>query len=196
MRYLILFSILFLSFQGTAAPFPATSTSALTDLNKGLYFLHRGFTLSVADTDWRPLAKTEESLADSIRFASKENADGSLSVRIDYLSQNTTLELYSRKWMRDYPSYGFEVASAKTIQLNGHPTLVVDMYARSKEKQIRQVISKNNDRVVIMTCIDNKASFNNTLKECNKIIKSLAWVEEKNPTTPAATPKTAPGETL
>ncbi len=175
MKKLIFILTLFIGSVVCAAPYPATSTSAITNLDKGLYFLHKGFTLSVEDTSWRPLAKTEDSLADSIRFAAKEKADGSLSVRLDNVSQNTSLELYSRKWMRDYPSYGFEVASAKTIQLNGFPTLVVDMYARAKEKQIRQVISKNDNKVVIMTCIDNKSTFSDTLKECNKIIKSLSW---------------------
>ena len=175
MKKLIFILTLIIGSVVRAAPYPATSTSAITNLDKGLYFLHKGFTLSVEDTSWRPLAKTEDSLADSIRFAAKEKADGSLSVRLDNVSQNTSLELYSRKWMRDYPSYGFEVASAKTIQLNGFPTLVVDMYARAKEKQIRQVISKNDNKVVIMTCIDNKSTFSDTLKECNKIIKSLSW---------------------
>jgi hypothetical protein len=158
-----------------AAPHPATSSSVLTAPEKGLYFQHKGFNLKTEGTTWVPVASTE-SVLDTVRFSSPDkNEKGSLSVRTDSVAKNASLELYTRKWMRDYPSYGFEVLSAKSFTLNGQPALVVDMLSRSKNKQIRQVILKKDARVAVMTCLDDKATFNKSLQSCNRIIQSFTW---------------------
>ncbi|WP_374075640.1 hypothetical protein [Bdellovibrio bacteriovorus] len=183
--------LLSLPLLSLAAPYPATSSSALTAPEKGLYFLHKGFTLKTEGTNWVPVPGTEQSLLDTVRFSSKDNPkDGSLSIRTDKVAKSASLDLYTRKWMRDYPNYGFEVISAKNFTLNGSPALVVDMLSRSKNKQIRQVILKNEDRVAIMTCLDNKATFNKSLQSCNQIMKSFSWNAsdtsvEKSETVPA-----------
>lgn len=166
-----------------AAPHPATSSSALTNPEKGLYFLHKGFTLKTEGTDWVPVANSEERLLDTVRFAAKDKDQGKglLSIRTDKVAKTASLELYTRKWMRDYPNYGFEVISAKNFELNGSPALVVDMLSRSKNKQIRQVVLKHDERVAIMTCLDDKATFSKTLKSCNQIMKSFSWTSATPP---------------
>lgn len=161
-----------------AAPYPATSSSAFTAPEKGLYFLHKGFKLKTEGTNWIPVTGTEQSLLDTVRFSAKDkNNGGSLSIRTDKIAKTASLDLYTRKWMRDYPNYGFEVISAKNFILNRSPALVVDMLSRAKNKQIRQVILKNEDRVAIMTCLDDKAEFNKALQNCNQIMKSFEWTE-------------------
>lgn len=176
MKSFLLLTLLILPFHSVAAPYPATSSSALTNPEQGLYFLHKGFTLKTEGTNWVPTANSE-SLLDTVRFSSKEknSKEGSLSIRTDKIPKNASLELYTRKWMRDYPNYGFEVLSAKNFSLNGSPALVVDMLSRSKNKQVRQLILKNEDRVAIMTCVDNKDSFAKSLQNCNRIMKSFTW---------------------
>lgn len=173
MKSLIFLLILFPGLS-LAAPHPATSSSALTAPEKGLYFQHKGFNLKTEGTDWLPVAT--ESVLDTVRFSSKDkDAKGSLSIRTDSVAKNASLELYTRKWMRDYPSYGFEVLSAKNFTLNGQPALVVDMLSRSKNKQIRQVILKKDARVAVMTCLDDQESFKKSLQSCNRIIQSFSW---------------------
>lgn len=160
----------------SAAPHPATSTSALTAPEKGLYFNFRGFNLKTAGTNWVGL-NSSESVLDTVKLgpAGASGIDTSLSVRTDKLSKNANLELYTRKWMRDYPSYGFEVLASKSFSLNGSPALLVDMLSRSKNKQIRQVILKNEDVVAVMTCMDQREKFDQTLAQCNQIMKTFAW---------------------
>lgn len=180
MKYILLFTLYCLpfcvSFRTVAAPYPATSSSALTNPDHGLYFLHKGFTLKTEGTNWIPAANSE-SLLDTIQFSSKEknNKEGRLSIRTDKIPKNASLDLYARKWMRDYPSYGFEVLSAKNFTLNGSPAFVVDMLSRAKNKQIRQLILKNDDRVAIMICVDNRDIFSKSLQNCNRIMKSFTW---------------------
>ncbi|KYG68529.1 hypothetical protein AZI87_04605 [Bdellovibrio bacteriovorus] len=181
MKSLVAF-LTFWSSIALAAPHPATSSSAFTAPEKGLYFLHKGFTLKTEGTNWVPVASSEESLLDTVRFAPRDNqTEGSLSIRTDKVAKNASLELYTRKWMRDYPNYGFEVISAKNFTLNGSPALVVDMLSRSKNKQIRQVVLKNEDRVAIMTCLDDKTRFTKALQSCNQIMKTFAWTTSEAP---------------
>ncbi|MBO9665279.1 MAG: hypothetical protein J7501_00505 [Bdellovibrio sp.] len=178
-----LFAFILAPLLAQAAPYPATSTSALTAPERGLYFLHKGFTLKTVGSNWIPVASSEDSILDTIRFASKDAPDdGSLSVRTDRIAKNVSLDLYTRKWMRDYPSYGFEVLATKQFALNGSPALIVDMLSRTKNKQIRQVVLKNEDKVAIMTCLDSKESFSKSLQQCNQIIKTFTWVAPEETT--------------
>lgn len=177
MKYLTLGIILLLANFAGAAPHPATSTSALTDPSQGHYFQSQGFNLRTLGTDWLPTPQNKESLFESVRFTPKGSIDStaSLTVRTDTLSKQTTLESYAKKWMRDYPSYGFEVLGAKSFTVAGGPGLVVDMVQRSKQKQIRQVILQKGTRVAIMTCLDNQSSFQKALIPCNQLVKNFEW---------------------
>lgn len=181
--------MIFLPLFAHSAPYPATGSAALVNPEKGLYFLHKGFTLKTEGTNWVPVASSEQSILDTVRFAAKDDGKGVLSIRTDKVAKSASLELYTRKWMRDYPNYGFEVISAKKFDLNGSPALVVDMLSRSKNKQIRQVVLKNQDRVAIMTCLDDKSNFSKSLQSCNQIMKSFSWTEEAKPATNSPTTK-------
>lgn len=189
MKHLSLFLIItatcVLSLQtALAAPHPATSTSALTSPDKGYYFQFRGFNLKTTGTTWVGL-NSSESVLDTIKLGPPNSqSEGSLSVRTDKLAKNADLELYTRKWMRDYPSYGFEVLATKNLSLNNQPALLVDMLSRAKNKQIRQVILKRGDTVAVMTCMDQRESFDKTLAQCNQIMKTFSWNADTAPSAP------------
>ena len=171
-----LLAITLTSLMSSAAPYPATSSSALTAPDKGLYLVHKGFTVKTEGTDWLPVEQQGESILDTVKFKAKDPAaTASLSVRTDKLAKNVSLELYTKKWMRDYPNYGFEVLTTKNITLNGSPALLVDMISRSKDKQLRQVILKRDDKVAVMTCMDSRDGFTKALPQCNQIMKSFTW---------------------
>jgi hypothetical protein len=159
------------------APHPATSTSALTDPQLGHYFQSQGFNLRTAGTDWLPTPQNNESLFEAVRLTPKGQLESaaSLSVRTDTLSKQSSLENYAKKWMRDYPSYGFEVLGAKSFAMAGGPGLVVDMIQKGRSKQIRQVILQKGQRVAILTCLDNQSNFQKTLVACNQLVKNFEW---------------------
>jgi hypothetical protein len=159
-----------------AAPHPATATSALTDPEKGLSYLAKGYSLKTTGTNWTAVSTNNESLIDTVRFASKDpKLTGSLSIRTDKIANNVTIETYAKKFMRDYPNYGFDVLGSKNIAINQSNGLVVDMIQKVKNTQLRQVILKNNNQVAILTCLDTKDNFMSTIASCNEIIKSFEW---------------------
>lgn len=163
-----------------AAPFPATSTSLLTDPSKSVFFHGFGFKLNSLDPSWMAVPSIGESVFDSIRFEPKTPGagDATVSIRMDRLPDKSNLETYAKKWMREYPTYGFEVLGTKNLTLGGGRALLVDLTQKSKNRQLRQIIMQNKDRIAILTCLDQKEKFNETLQTCNRLIRGFEWTED------------------
>lgn len=161
--------------QAWAAPHPATTTSALTAPESGNYFNDKGFVLQTAQTGWIPLQKNTNRLSDTIHFGPNQNGSAKLSVHQDHVAASMTLESYAKKFLKDYPNYGFEVLGNKSIRINNANGLVVDMIQKNKNKQLRQVVLKQDEKVVVLTCTDNISNFNSTINSCNQIIKTFQW---------------------
>ncbi len=164
-----------------AAPHPVTTSSLLTDPEKGQSFRGFGFKMAFNGSHWRPLQKDSEGLFAEIQFQDKDskndNSLAQISLRMDDLSKNQSIETYAKKWMRDYPHYGFEVLGTKTFAHSGGQGLVVDLFHRQSNKQLRQVILLKNKKVAIFTCSDAKVKFNGILAECNHLVKGFSWLE-------------------
>lgn len=184
MLRLSLLLICLFPFQTFAAPHPATTTSALTDPEKGNSFIAFGFKLTLSKSNWRPIQKESESLFAEIHFAPKSplapQANAQISMRMDELSRPQAIESYAKKWMRDYPQYGFEVLGTKTFAHSGGQGLVVDLFHRPQNKQTRQVILLKGKKVVILTCTNDKPEFSKLLPECNQIVKDFSWLENNS----------------
>ncbi len=168
-------------FKTFAAPHPVTSSSLLTDPEKGQSFRGFGFKMAFSGSAWRPLHKESEGLFAEIQFQNKNSiSDKSLaqiSLRMDDLSKNQRIETYAKKWMRDYPHYGFEVLGTKTFAHSGGQGLVVDLFHRQNNKQLRQVILLKDKKVAIFTCSDTKLKFPEILIECNHLVKGFSWLD-------------------
>ncbi|MBX2987687.1 MAG: hypothetical protein KF802_07295 [Bdellovibrionaceae bacterium] len=175
----MIISWLFAAATAFAAPHPATGSSVLTDPAKGLFFHGFGFRLSTLGTPWTAAPSLEkETIFETVRFENRGapgSAESSLSIRMDELPDKTNLESYARKWMRDYPSYGFEVLGTKNLNLGGGRALVVDLVQKNKNRQLRQVILQKDQQVAVVTCLDRKDRFADTLQSCNQILKSFEW---------------------
>lgn len=180
MKQAIWIFTLFISSLLKAAPYPATSTSILTDPEKGYSFLSFGFKISTAQTSWKPQYEESTGIFPEIRFEPKAaiNTKATMALRMDELSDNTNLTTYARKWMREYPQYGLEVLGTKSLKLGGGNSLIIDLFQKTKGKQLRQVVFQKNKKLVILTCQDQQTQFNNTLNSCNQIIRSFEWIIE------------------
>lgn len=109
------------------------------------------------------------------RYMRPNSTSGSLAVRIETLKSDLTLESYTKKWMRDYTSYGFEVLGTNSFQQNGAKGLVIDLVHKKADYQLRQVLFLKNKRVVILTCRDQQKKFQQTLIGCNQISRTFEW---------------------
>lgn len=185
MRFLFGLALLMTAVSAQAAPHPATGSSPLTDPSKGVFFHGFGFRLKSIGPHWAPTPVLSESVFESLRFESLRkdgSKDASISLHLERMAKASPLEAYARKWMKEYSSYGFEVLGTKSVLLNGEKALLVDLTQNKKNRQIRQAILQNEDRVVVVTCIDRKDLFQRTLGVCNDFLRGFEWVSEKTPT--------------
>lgn len=173
--------LLLICFKALAAPHPVTTTSILTDPEKGQSFRGFGFKMALTNSSWRPLQKNSEGLFAEIQFQNKEiksdTSQAQISIRMDDLLKPQNIESYAKKWMRDYPHYGFEVLGTKTFSHSGGQGLVVDLFHRQNNKQLRQVILLKDKKVAIFTCSDMKSKFTEILTACNHLVKGFSWLE-------------------
>lgn len=178
---LFLFTI-FLTFMAPAAPLPGTASSALTSPEFGLFYSIKGFQLK-SQALWAMDKSKEDELSDSgkefsVFYLHPEFKQARLSVRTDTLKAEITLENYTKKWMKDYSSYGFDVLGAKTFQTQFAKGLVVDLHHKKKDTQLRQVIFLKDKTAVILTCLDQTKSFTQSLVGCNQLVRSFQWMQK------------------
>lgn len=165
--------LLFCLNQAVAAPHPATATSPLTDPSKNAFFKFLPFELSPLPKTLVPAAKSREMSGEGMSFASTQSPTASFSIKLDNIAATTTLEGYARRWMKEYPSYGFQVLGTKSLTFKGEKTMVIDMLQKDKQQQIRQLIVRNDRRVAIVTCFETQARFAKILGECNALVENL-----------------------
>lgn len=153
-----------------ASPIPATSSSALTSPEKGLFFSIKGFQLSSKNTSW---LLSEEPLL----YKSKTYTGALFSVEQDTLKVDLSLENYAKRWMKDYSQYGFDVLGVKSFAHNKDRGLVIDLLQHKQNKQIRQAIFLSNKDAVVLTCLADQNDFKNILTDCNQMIKGFSWTK-------------------
>lgn len=173
---------LLVSSLSAAAPTPGTSSSELVSQSKGSFLSDAGFKVNSAQTKWLLATPPADSKYMVSMYRSPKAYEGvyaSLSVRLDRLDKDKTLKQYMQKWLKRYPRFGFKVLGAQKFKQNGHRGYVVDLAHQTGQRQLRQAVYLKNRVAVVMTCRDHLDNFKSTLKDCNKIIRSFRWDEEK-----------------
>lgn len=171
----LLFTLQFLPVKTLAAPFPGMGSSKLTSNQGILHLPQKGFQISVAQTNWKLLPlETETKQEVGFRFYD-EKTKATLSLKSDTLTQPTTLEAYSKKWIREYASFGFDFLGSKPFLQNESKALVIDLFHKKLQKQTRQVIFLKDKTSVILTCTHDVQNFQKILPECNSIIRTFRW---------------------
>lgn len=177
MKINILLICLFIGLQANSAPMPGTSTSQLVSPELGLHRSSAGFTISSAATKWQQATPPKESKFIEALYKSPENGKlrGTLTVRVDRDVKEKSLDLYMKKWMKEYPRFGFDVTGSKPFKMAKKEGYVVDLVNREKNRQLRQVVFLKNGKAVILTCRDQSEEFKESLNQCNDIVKTFAW---------------------
>lgn len=174
---LSIFVTLGLSLDTEAAPIPATSSSFVISSHIGKFISNHGFSIHADQTDWihSPPPEDNPYIATLYRSPSTElGVQPALTVRVDELDTKQTLKRYVKKWLKDYPRFGFEILKAKPIKINDQRAFLLDMVNRQTSKQLRQVVFLK-QKAVILTCRGHHKSFNDTVGNCNNIIANFRW---------------------
>lgn len=162
-----------LSLFSVAAPHPTTSSSLTNKVQSGIYS-QLGFGLNSVDNHWA-LVESEGSDKEQL---SLKNKSARLHFSLEKVKGGTDLELYVKKYLRDYNQFGFEIIGLQSIKNSqGRAvSVVLDIKQKNQKTQGRQVFYQNGKKLVIATCTDSFDQFDFSLKSCNKILSSFYWL--------------------
>lgn len=182
-NYTLKFIILLFISQAYSAPHPASSSSILTNPEKGLFFERWGFRLGTQGTSWVLSEMPEE--GQIWKFFPATGAPlpqtAQIHLRKDQLKMDLSPEAYAKRWIREYGHLGLEILGTKAFGQNGVRGVVIDTLERSKKIQLRQAVYLKGRTVVVLTCSDQKDSFSKTLSDCNQLIKNFSWAPQSRP---------------
>jgi len=171
----LLLVLQFLPVKTLAAPFPGMGSSKLTSKSGIIQIHQKGFQISTPQPIWSILPN-ETDLKNEINFNFlKEKTNATFSLKTETLNSPLSLEVYSKKWIREYASFGFDLLGTKPYIQNQAKALVIDLFHKNLNKKIRQVIFIKEKISVIMTCTDQTENFEKTLPECNSIFRTFQW---------------------
>jgi hypothetical protein len=181
MKNLIMMALSLASTFAIAAPMPATSTSKLVAPQLGLYRSPLGFEINAGKSGWiHAQAPGDSRFVQTVYRAPQqpgEKTAASLTVRVDKLDKPVAMNKYIQRWQKEYPKYGFDVQGGKAFTEGNNKGYVLDLMNKDSKKQIRQVVFMKASNAIILTCRDDAASFKDSLKGCNQIIRTFKWVE-------------------
>ncbi len=159
----------------TAAASPIPGSSQMVAPHLGLYRSPLGFEITNGGSGWAHSEPPKDNKFVATVYDGP--SDASLTVRVDRLQKEVPLEKYVQRWLKEYPRYGFDVIGSKPFMQNKDRAYFFDLVNHDTGKQLRQVVFLKDQRAVILTCRDKVASFSDSLKSCNQIIRSFHWME-------------------
>lgn len=169
------FSALALAFSistANSAPHPLTGSSIVNNPTNSLAFSQMGFSVEGIPQYWS-FNKAIDTKSKMLEVGLPQRT--LLSFRLELVNPKAKLEPYVRQYLRDYNQYGFEVAGLQSLQRNGVDFVIVDLNQKNKSTRTRQLFFHNKEKMVIATCSDDTARFENTLKLCNSILSTFKW---------------------
>ena len=166
--------LLAVSSVGLASPIPGATT---VKPSLGVFKSPVGFEISAAASSWKMSAIPKSNSFIVGVFTPTQKSNASLTLRLDKLGKDTSLQSYTQRWQKEYPKYGFDILGSKSFEQNGMLGHAIDLIQRDTRKEIRQVVFLKDKKAIVMTCKDEESNFRNTLKDCNQIMRSFKWTE-------------------
>lgn len=196
LKRLIFCYLIFNSFLSNlifAATHPLTGSSIINQPRNSLAFTQMGFKLESIPVNW-VYNKSGGAASTSIAASNIPSNTPSiiiqpteplielgtenktlLSFREEKVSVKTKLEQYVRQYLRDYNQYGFEITSLQSHIKSAVPSVSVDLSQKNKTTKSKQVFFHKQDKMIIATCADDIASFDQTHALCKQVLNSFKW---------------------
>lgn len=178
-HFLIMLPLLMVHMFTLASPMPGAGSSQVPQLLKNIVVSEHGFRIGSSQQDFWTLKKDlEANQKDTFQFvASKPDSGARFTVNIDTFSKPTSFDSYVKKWVKEYPYFGFEILKTQVTKIAGQPCYLVDFAHRKKNKQMRQFVVVKKEFAVVMTCADDIAKFRETSTQCSDLVSNFRWTK-------------------
>lgn len=170
-------AMLFWSKTAISSPIPGVGSSHVSQLLKNIIVSEYGFKIGTTDQSfWSLKADATANIKNSFSFvANNSQSNARFTINIDKFTNPMSFDSYVRKWVKEYPYFGFEILKTQVMKLGGQPCYLVDFAHRGKNKQMRQFVVVKKDFAVVMTCADEIQKFKDTALQCAELINNFQW---------------------
>ena len=161
----------------SAAPHPTTSASLVNQVGSSAVFSQFGFKLNYLPPKWTLTENTTSENNSGQKQIDIKNQTARMSFSFDETKTAVDLETYVRRFLRDYNQFGFEVTGLQSIKNSAKKvtSVILDIGQKNQMTKSRQVFFQNGKKIVTATCIDDVENFDQSTKDCNKILGSFYW---------------------
>lgn len=172
---------IFFSSYGYSMPHPGNSL-ALSQPQLGSIFSGMGFKIKNFPSDWTTTEIAHNSNSQQIDLVKTVTTDQSqprISFKLDTISKQADLNLYLKKYIKDYNQYGLEVSNIQTRKgsVPNLDNISIDITSKNKKVRSRQYFLKNNEKIVIASCSSDFEELEATLVDCEKVIENFQWTQ-------------------
>jgi len=167
-----------------AAPYPATSSSAVVSENAYMP-TSWGFELIKNDQKWVRIVPNEKDPFHLALLRPEGHSQARLNIRVDPVAKRSekvkvSLKSYTEHWIRQYPKLGIEILEHAYTKINGKPAARIDSYNTNNKMQIRQYVVWHNDNAVLFACADHRDNFVKSLYSCERVLRFVSWTSDSN----------------
>jgi hypothetical protein len=160
-----------------ASPIPGAGSSQVPQLLKNIVISEHGFRIgSTSQNFWTLKQDLNANVSDTFQYvASNPQSSARFTVNVDKFNKPTSFDSYVKKWVKEYPYFGFEILKTQVMKIGGQPCYLVDFAHRKKNKQMRQFVVVKKDYAVVMTCADQIGKFKDTSLQCADLVNNFQW---------------------
>lgn len=163
-------SLLF-SIQAFSSVAPGMAGSIISQFKSGIFMTPQGFQVVLPENaSWeiQPIVDKKFSWL-------KKNTQATASLVSEDIKSDLAIEQFARRWTKNFMSYGFEILGMQDVKINQQPSVIIDLLHRKEPKQVRQILFLKEKKLVVITCSDEKAQFQNSLNDCNLLAQGFYW---------------------
>jgi hypothetical protein len=177
LRRATLILIALISVRSFASPMPGAGSSQVSQILKNIAVSEHGFKIGSSDQSFWTLKKDLNSnITDTFQYLSQDpQSNARFTINVDKFSKPTSFDSYVKRWVKEYPYFGFEILKTQVTKIGGQPCYLVDFAHRKKNKQLRQFVVVKKDFAVVMTCADDIGKFKDTSNKCADLVSHFRW---------------------
>lgn len=177
---ILMVCFLTLPLPSLGSPIPGVGSSEVSQLLKNIVVSEYGFRIGNSkQTFWNLKQDIQSNTTNTFEYFAADPLKKSarFTINIDKFTSPTNFDSYVKKWVKEYPYFGFEILNTQKMKLDDEPCYLVDLTHPKKNKQIRQFVVVKKEFAVVMTCADEINKFNETALQCAELIKNFQWIQ-------------------
>lgn len=162
------------------SPIPGVGSSQVSQLLKNIVVSEYGFRVgSPQQTYWKLKDDLAANTSNTFQYfaADPQHKTARFTINVDRFSAPTSFNAYVKKWVKEYPYFGFEILKTQSMKIGDQPCYLVDLAHRKQNKQLRQFVVVKKEFAVVMTCADEISKFKDTAVQCADLVNNFQWTK-------------------